>query len=239
MDMSLARPDGPDASSLLLQCWPMHVLLLRHGQTHENARGILQGHSQTTLNDVGRQQAARLAGRLLTWQPRAEILVSSDLARARQTAEAVASVLGLECELRDAWRERSFGPFEGRTIGEADIWRAASGHWDLPGAEPTAVFQLRVQAALEAVARDFASAECVAVVTHGAVLRNVLGLLRDGRLRLAEGEATPAAVPVANCAIMHLEALRTDESVPSWRVHAVNVVDHLVDTPAGVFRVEE
>ena len=88
----------------------MHVLLLRHGQTDENAQGILQGQSQTELNDVGREQAARLAGRLRTWQPRAEILVTSDLARARQTAEAVASALDLECELRDAWRERGFGP---------------------------------------------------------------------------------------------------------------------------------
>lgn len=217
----------------------MHVLLLRHGQTDENARGILQGQSQTELNDVGRQQAARLAGRMRTWLPRVGVLVTSDLARARQTAEAVGSALGLECELREAWRERGFGPFEGRTIGEADIWRAASGHWDLPGAEPTAVFQLRVLSALEAVARDFASSPCVAVVTHGAVLRNILNLLRDGRLRLDDGEPEPASVPIANCAIMHLEVRSFDESVPRWRVHAVNVVDHLADVSSEVFRVEE
>jgi broad specificity phosphatase PhoE len=217
----------------------MHLLLLRHGQTDENARGILQGQSQTELNELGRGQAALLAGRLRTWVPRAEVLVTSDLARARQTADAVATKLGLDYEMREAWRERGFGPFEGRTIGEADIWRAASGHWDLPGAEPTSAFQTRVQAALEDVARDFAEASCVAVVTHGAVLRNILNLLRDGRLRLVDGEPRPESVPIANCAIMHLEARWGDESVPTWRIHGVNVVDHLASVTAVPFRVEE
>jgi probable phosphoglycerate mutase len=217
----------------------MHVLLLRHGQTDENALGILQGQSQTELNDLGRDQAQLLADRLRTWVPRAEALVTSDLARARQTADAVASALGLDYQLREAWRERGFGPFEGRTIGDADIWRAANGHWDLPGAEPTSVFQTRVQAALQDLARDFSSTACVAVVTHGAVLRNILNLLRDGRLRLHAGDTPPESVPIANCAIMHLEARWTDGSVPAWRIHGVNDVDHLTNAPFTPFRVEE
>jgi probable phosphoglycerate mutase len=217
----------------------MHVLLLRHGQTDENARGILQGQSQTELNQIGREQAGLLAGRLRSYVPRAEVLVTSDLARARQTADAVAAALRLDYEMREAWRERGFGPFEGRTIGEADIWRAANGHWDLPGAEPTSAFQRRVQTALEDLARDFAPASCVAVVTHGAVLRNILNLLRDGRLPLLAGESRPESVPIANCAIMHLEARWGDERLPAWRVHGVNVVDHLTDTPLTPLRVEE
>ncbi len=217
----------------------MHFLLLRHGQTDENARGILQGQSQTELNDQGREQALLLASRLRTWVPPAEVLVSSDLARARQTADAVAVALGLPCEERRDWRERSFGPYEGRTIGEADIWRAANGHWDLPGAEPTTDFQSRVQRALEATVRDFRGCRCVAVVTHGAVLRNVLNLLGDGRLPLADGVEAPESVPIINCAVMHLEVQWNDESVASWRVHCVNNVDHLQGAVASVFRVEE
>jgi broad specificity phosphatase PhoE len=217
----------------------MHLLLLRHGQTDENARGILQGQSQTELNDQGREQALLLARRLRTWTPPAEVLVTSDLARARQTADAVAAELGLVCQERPTWRERSFGPYEGRTIGEADIWRAASGHWDLPGAEPTVDFLSRIEAALGAITRDFAARHCVAVVTHGAVLRNVLNLLRDGRLVLADGAAPPASVPIINCAVMHLEVRWNDESVASWRVHCVNNVDHLPAAVSPVFRVEE
>lgn len=217
----------------------MHVLLVRHGQTDENARGVLQGHSQTALNDLGRLQAGRLAGRLRTWVPRVEALVTSDLLRARQTADVIAATLALACAERPEWRERSFGPYEGRTIGEVDIWRAANGHWDLPGAEATAGFQDRVQSALEAVARDFEAHTCVAVVTHGAVLRNILNLLGDGRVRLAPGAPVPDSVPIANCAVMHLEGLRLDESVVSWRVHAVNVVDHLEEAVGSADRVEE
>jgi len=217
----------------------MHLLLLRHGQTDENARGILQGQSQTALNDLGWEQAQLLAVRLRTWLPLAEALVTSDLARARQTAEAVALELGLPCEERSDWRERSFGPYEGRTIGEADIWRAANGHWDLPGAEPTAAFQSRVQGALEAIVRDFRVRHCVAVVTHGAVLRNILNLLRDGRLPMAAGVAAPESVPIINCAVMHLEVGWDDDREATWRVHCVNNVDHLQGAVATVFRVEE
>jgi len=217
----------------------MHLLLLRHGQTDENARGILQGQSQTTLNAAGREQARHLALRLRTYVPRVEAIVSSDLARARQTAEALAEALDLAIDARQAWRERGFGPFEGRTIGEADIWRAASGHWDLPGAETTAEFHARVMAALDETTRDYASVSCVAVVTHGAVLRNILDLLRDGRLRLVDGAPAPASVPIRNCAIMHLEAEWPEPDVAAWHVHAVNDADHLAGAPASAFRVEE
>ncbi len=191
------------------------------------------------LNEAGHEQARQLAGRLRTFVPRAEAVVTSDLARARQTADVVAAALGLAFEERQAWRERGFGPFEGKTIGEADIWRAANGHWDLPGAETTDDFQARVLSALGDTVRDYASVACLAVVTHGAVLRNVLNLLGDGRLRLVDGHAAPASVPIVNCAIMHLEAHRLDESVVAWRVHAVNDVDHLEVASSVAFRVEE
>jgi probable phosphoglycerate mutase len=217
----------------------MHLLLIRHGQTDENARGILQGHAQTLLNAAGREQARRVAERLSRYAPRAEAVVTSDLMRARETAEVVSAALSLAWDARRDWRERSFGPFEGRTIGEADIWRAANGHWDLPGAEPTAAFQERVRAVIERTARDFGTLRCLAVVTHGAVLRNVLNLLGDGRLRLANGQAPPASVPILNGAIMHLEAHGIDESVVRWRVHSVNDVDHLAETGVAAFRVEE
>jgi len=216
----------------------MHVLLFRHGQTDENARGILQGQSQTMLNRLGHRQAELLAERLRTYQPRIETLVTSDLVRARQTADAIATALGIDYVEREVWRERSFGPFEGRTIGEADIWRAANGHWDLPGAESTDAFHARIERAVYALIRDCSGARCVGVVTHGAVLRNLLNLLREGRVRLAEGLAPPASVPIANCAILHLEVGGIDETVPAWRVHVVNDVDHLGGDTCAAFQVE-
>lgn len=217
----------------------MHVLLLRHGQTDENARGILQGHSQTHLNDLGRQQARVLAERLRTFAPRVEALITSDLTRAVQTAVPVSQALGLVPRSLQVWRERGFGPFEGRMIGEAETWRAATGTWDLPGAEATDVFRARVRDALLDLVRDYAAVSCVGVITHGAAIRTVLNLLRDGVLGLADDEPMPDSVPIANCGIVHLRAVRTNVSLPTWRVMCVNDTAHLTPAQSPAFRVEE
>ena len=55
-----------------------------------------QGWRPTPLNEVGRAQSHRLAARLATFEPRVRRLVSSDLVRARQTAEPIAAALGLD-----------------------------------------------------------------------------------------------------------------------------------------------
>lgn len=216
----------------------LHVLLLRHGQTAENAQGILQGHAQTNLNDSGREQAQALATRLRTFTPRIEQLVSSDLNRAVQTAAAIEEALGLRATQTQTWRERGFGPFEGKSIGEADTWRAAMGNWDLPGAEPTEVFRSRVRCALLDVVRDYAALTCVAVVTHGAVIRTVLTLLGDGALALATDEPKPESPPIANCSILQLSVETTKMSNVLWRVAGVNDVRHLTTGMAPAFRVE-
>jgi probable phosphoglycerate mutase len=222
------------------------LLLIRHGETDENAQGILQGHAPTRLNAQGLDQARRLAAHLRAFRPQIELIVSSDLPRALETAQPLADALRVPLQPEAVWRERSFGPYEGRTLGEADIWRAANGHWDLPGAEPTAAFQDRVRAALEGLVSRASGHRCVAVVTHGAVLRNVLNLLADGRLPLVAAEVSPRSVPILNCSIMHLEAHRpdpvvaaTDSDVARWRVRCVNDVDHLRQAPPMAYRVEE
>ena len=139
-----------------------HILLLRHGQTDDNARGVLQGHSETNLNALGREQAAALARRLTTFVPRLDALVVSDLARARETAAVIERALGLRARPDPAWRERGFGEFEGRAIAEAEAWRAATGAWDLPGAEDTALFHTRIFDALMTVVQQHPMTACVA-----------------------------------------------------------------------------
>src|SRR5687767_15143032 len=129
-DYSMDVPDRP----------PFHVLLLRHGQTDSNAGGILQGHLPTPLNTVGLRQAKRLADRMKRHVPTVTALVSSDLPRAAQTAAPIAAACGLPVFFDPAWRERGFGEFEGRHVGERDTWRAAHGDTDPPGAESRPAF---------------------------------------------------------------------------------------------------
>jgi broad specificity phosphatase PhoE len=212
---------------------PFHVLLLRHGQTDANATGVLQGHQPTPLNDLGLLQAQRLAERVARHVPRVTALVSSDLRRAVQTTEAVSAACGFPPRFDRAWRERGFGTFEGKHVGERDTWRAAHGDSDPPGAESVAGFRSRVQSALLALPHRFAEHGCVAVVTHGGPIGVILRLLHEGALPVADDAARPEVVRAANCGVMELVL----DPRGTWRLACVNDVAHLVglesDTDAG------
>jgi broad specificity phosphatase PhoE len=180
------------------------LLLVRHGETDWNRDGRWQGHSDTHLNEVGREQAARLADEL----GRIDVVYSSDLARARETAEIVAERLGLEVEVDARLRERSFGAWEGKTrteieaeFGEAHTrWLAGEG----PGAddaEPFADFGARVQSFLEDVQARHPD-ETVLVVAHGGSIR-VIHALASGLDYVRDHRSIPG---VANCAVTRYAA---------------------------------
>lgn len=93
------------------------VYLIRHGQSAGNAEGRFGGHSATPLSDLGKQQAD-LTAKLLSKEKIAAIY-SSDLLRAMQTAEPLASALDLEVKASTDFRERHVGVLEGLTFNEA------------------------------------------------------------------------------------------------------------------------
>jgi probable phosphoglycerate mutase len=219
---------------------PFHVLLLRHGQTDANAQGILQGHQPTPLNALGLEQAQRLAGRIGRRVPKVTAIVSSDLRRAAQTALPVAAACGLALGYDAAWRERGFGTFEGRSVGERETWRAAHGDTDPPGAEPMAAFNARVRDALESLPRRFPDHQAVAVVTHGGPVGILLRMLADGTLPAAAAGDAPELVRAGNCSVMELVRERARDGPRdgfAWRIACVNDVSHLdglaTETDAG------
>ena len=215
---------------VVYQTQTFHVLLLRHGQTDANATGVLQGHLPTPLNALGLAQAQRLAGRVARHVPKVTAVVSSDLRRATQTAGPVAAACGLTVEFDPAWRERGFGEFEGKHVGERATWRAAHGDTDPPGAESLASFRARVRLALESMPRRLPGHRAVAVVTHGGPVGVVLRLLADGTLPRAPGFDPPEVVNAANCSVMELLAEPVSGPAPggyAWRVACVNDVAHL------------
>jgi probable phosphoglycerate mutase len=95
---------------------PTTILLIRHGETAWNAERRLQGHLDIELNPEGERQAALLAAALA--DEKIDNIVSSDLLRARQTAEAVARVQDLPVQLDRELRERCYGGFEGLLYAE-------------------------------------------------------------------------------------------------------------------------
>ena len=90
------------------------ILLVRHGETVDNARQIMQGQTQGELNERGREQARQVAERLAA--ETVDAVVASDLRRAIQTAEAIAAPHGLNVETTPLLRERDWGGFTGRFI---------------------------------------------------------------------------------------------------------------------------
>ena len=90
------------------------LFLVRHGETVDNARQIMQGQTQGCLNERGREQAQQVARRLAD-EP-IDAVVASDLQRAIQTAEIIAAPHGLSVSTTPLLRERDWGSFTGRFI---------------------------------------------------------------------------------------------------------------------------
>jgi probable phosphoglycerate mutase len=171
------------------------LTLVRHGETDWNRDRRIQGSTDIPLNDTGRAQA-RTAAETLS----GDIIVSSDLSRARETAQIIAAELGLpEPRAYRELRERSYGEAEG--VDAAEFIRRW-GQWhsaEIPGAEPWPHLRSRALRALASVVQDARrttapAAASVIVVTHGALIRELLrhatgGELPPDRVRLPNGSA--------------------------------------------------
>ncbi len=169
----------------------MTVLLARHGETDDNREPIrVQGFRDTPLNDTGRAQARALGERLA--ENENEIgngkgngngiasIVSSDLSRARETAEIVGEILNLPIALDPRLREANRGRWEGSLFidiarDEPELyeqWRQAGPAWRFPGGESLQEQQDRVSAAIDD-ARSSQSLPAL-LVCHGGAIRVML-----------------------------------------------------------------
>lgn len=155
------------------------VLLARHGETNDNRPPLrFQGWRDTPLNDVGRQQAHELASRLAT--QRIASIWSSDLSRARETAEIVDARLALGVRLDARLREGNRGRWEGQLFqdvaaAEPELfaaWERAGAGWRFPEGESLEEHLERVSACVEEVR---ATAQLPALlVCHGGSIRVML-----------------------------------------------------------------
>lgn len=151
------------------------IVVVRHGRTEANARGLLLGRADPALDEEGRRQAARIAEGLGPLD--VARVVCSPLQRCRATAEAVVAALAAapeapappEVEVDDRWVELDYGALEGRPVAEvgADRWAAwrSDVAWAPEGGESLAGLGERVRDACEALAKEAAERDVV-VVTH-------------------------------------------------------------------------
>jgi probable phosphoglycerate mutase len=169
----------------------IHVFVARHGETDWNREGRWQGQGGPGLNETGRIQARALAMRLSALH--VDALYTSDLARARETAEIAATATGLTPVLEPGLREVDVGDWRGLTRDEVSRrdpdgyrrWLAGQAGWK--GGETYDQMHERVLAAVDRLVAASAVGR-IAVVSHGGAVRalaaHAVGLPGHERLRI-------------------------------------------------------
>jgi glucosyl-3-phosphoglycerate phosphatase len=201
--------------------WPVRerrLLLLRHGRTAWNAERRFQGHADPPLDDVGRAQAYEVAALMAMLRP--DLVVSSDAARAVQTAEPISAALRLEIRADARLRERSLGHWEGLTRDEVrDRYPDEYADWIAGRDVSRRGGESRDEVASRALSafRDLPAVDTTVLVTHSATAMALCAAL------LGLGHDVHVLGPLANCHWTELSAEQHDGATPFWRLRAHNV----------------
>ena len=192
----------------------LSILLIRHGETEWNTRKSLQGHIDIPLNLTGHAQAVATGSYIRTLvRGGTPAIVSSDLMRARATAEAIATALGSSAPLQlDArFRETHLGSWQGRSWEDVEAtsgddlsrWRREP-DFPVPGGGESVRqrFARVVRALHEAALRGGAAGVGVVIVAHGGVIDDI------GRLVTSCPFGTATGLRKHNCSVstLHFEA---------------------------------
>ncbi|GIF72219.1 histidine phosphatase family protein [Asanoa siamensis] len=198
------------------------LLVWRHGNTDYNAGGRVQGQTDAPLNARGRDQAAAGAALLASLKP--DVLVSSDLSRAHDTASALAALTGLSIKSDARLRERHFGEWQGELLTDIEArypaeyarWRAGD---PSPGSGIESLDDLakRMLAALQDAA-TLAPGGTVVVTTHGGAARQGCGALLGW-----PNEAIRTLGSLHNCHWTELRDRTKRTGGTGWQLMAHNV----------------
>lgn len=185
------------------------ICLIRHGETDWNKVGRIQGTTDVPLNETGKQQARACGVHLAeeAW----DVIVTSPLQRAKQTARIINESLQLPVVEMAQFQEKHFGLAEGLTARErASLYP----HKDYPGQEQLNDFDSRLNEGLTELNVRFAGKR-VLVVAHGGVIHAILE-------RLAYGDYDGANIRLQNGGFNHLRF-----SQEQWEIQGFNALDHL------------
>ncbi|MFH1439500.1 MAG: histidine phosphatase family protein [Candidatus Woesearchaeota archaeon] len=148
----------------------MRLILVRHGETVENANEIMQGHLPGKLNDKGIKQAKKVAERLK--DEKIDYIYCSDLARAVDTSKEIVKYhLGIPIKYVKELREKHYGIFQGKKHSEIDFEN------DPEGGETMAEFTRRVMDFLEKVINQHVN-DTVLFIFHGGPMGMIMSKLR-------------------------------------------------------------
>ena len=205
---------------------PTRLYLIRHGQSAGNAEGRFGGHGPTPLSDLGKEQAEKTAKVLA--KEGINVIYSSDLFRAVQTAEFLSKLADLPVHATEAFRERHVGVLEGLTFDESkqafpkDYYALVNRkiHHVITEGESYRQLLRRSTSKLNEILRDH-QGEKIAIYSHtGAICFLILHLLGA----IHRGTKQTPWIVTSNCGINRFE-LRGPRNV---RVLALNDTRHLI-----------
>ena len=206
----------------------MRLFLVRHGHAYAGFQGIIGGpRGCAGLTDLGRRQAVALRDHLaVSGRVRADVLLSSIIPRAIETAAIIAPGLGIEPGDRDCdLCEVHTGEADGLDWTE---WEARYGSFAMesepervfaPGGESWSTFHQRVRRVLDRLATEHADRTVVAVCHGGVIAASV-------RLLLGTGEDADGSIQPTNTGLTEWE---WDAGRARWTLHAFNETSHLLD----------
>jgi probable phosphoglycerate mutase len=197
------------------------LCIVRHGETAWNAEHRVQGQLDIPLNDIGLRQA-QAVGRALKGE-RFDVVYSSDLARARQTAAPIAALLKMNLVLDKDLRERHYGIFERLTYAEVKVrypedysrFEAHDPEFAFRTGESLKDFSARSIAAIAKIAGQHEN-QSVLVFTHGGVLDQFYRHVTGTPLSTQRGFGIPNA-----------GLNRVEQSAAGWQIRAWAEVAHL------------
>ncbi len=195
----------------------VNIYIFRHGETDWNRERRFQGHTDIPLNQKGRQQAMELKAHLALLNP--ELILSSDLSRALETAKIVSEGLFVPIQISESLREARLGAPEGqlrediiKTYGEESWqkWLSVDPKdidFSFPEGESKREQRDRALNFILQELETRADLKSVAVSTHGGTLRRLVHHCESSPLE-------PIAIP--NCSLYHLEFFRREKK---WLYH--------------------
>jgi broad specificity phosphatase PhoE len=158
----------------------MQIVLIRHGATDWNLQGRCQGATDLPLSEVGIRQAEEIAATLSAESVRA--VYSSDLKRARQTAQLISQPHDIEVAIEQDIRELDHGALEGLTFAEIkenypafiSRWRTEPAEIQVPGGERLIDVAERAWQGLNRITGRHEPGESVVVVSHNFPIMGIV-----------------------------------------------------------------
>ncbi|HLJ53501.1 MAG TPA: histidine phosphatase family protein [Chthonomonadaceae bacterium] len=207
----------------------LRLFVVRHGITDWNRALRMQGHTDIPLNEEGRRQASRIAARLAALDAPLDAVWSSDLSRARDTAEAIAAPYGLPVRCTPLLREIMLGAWEGLSQTEIEArgdgellqrYRDSPAGARPPGGETLEHAWDRMLRVRAEICAEFPEGQVV-VVGHGGTLRALLAAALDAPV------TSMLKFSLVNTSLSILEQTRNSHG-SVWRIRSVNDTAHLL-----------